>query len=135
MKIELRSATRDGFGLNFYNSTKERSSTSALAGEISGWIELDINFEEDSNGLFYSSNPRQCPPRGSEEFDIALINLHIARIRYGRLLHNFSYVISHHAAYQRHHRRYPKASFELRISYQLGEYLSDIIIFGETYQS
>jgi hypothetical protein len=43
---------RDGFGLNFYYSVKERGSTSALAGEISGWIELDLNFEEDSTGLF-----------------------------------------------------------------------------------
>jgi hypothetical protein len=105
MKIELRSATKDGFGLNFYNSakitddSKEKNSTSALAGAISGWIELDLNFEEDSSGLFYSSNPRQCPPRATEEFDIALINLHIARISaviedVQKLVSNYVYLIS-----------------------------------------
>ena len=86
VKLELRSTIKDGFGLNFYNSTKinddsiERNSTSVLAGEISGWIEFDVNFEEDTSGLFYSSRPRHCPPRGTEEFDIAMVNLHIARI-------------------------------------------------------
>lgn len=98
MKLELRSAVKDGFGLNFYNSAKiaddsrERSSSSALAGEISGWIEVDVNFEEDTSGLFYSSNPRQCPPRGTEEFDIAMINLHIARI--GAIVEDIQKIVS-----------------------------------------
>jgi hypothetical protein len=85
MKLELRTAIKDGFGLNYYNSTKiaddsKEKSFSAVAGEISGWLEVDIHFEEDTKGLFYSSAPRQCPPRASEEFDIAMIQLHIARI-------------------------------------------------------
>ena len=86
MKLELRHATKDGFGLNYYNSTKiaddskEKKSSSAVPGDITGWVEFDVNFQEDLDGLLYSSEPRQCPPRGKEEFDIATINLHIARI-------------------------------------------------------
>ena len=86
MKLELRYTTKDGFGLNYYNSTKitddskEKKSSSAVPGDISGWIEFDVNFQEDLDGLLYSSEPRRCPPRASEDFDIAIINLHIARI-------------------------------------------------------
>lgn len=105
MKLELRSSTKDGFGLNYYNAAKilddsrERSSSSALAGEISGWIEFDVNFQEDTSGLFYSRNPRQCPPRATEEFDIAMINLHIARIGaiiedVQKFVSNYMYLIS-----------------------------------------
>ena len=82
MKLELRSSVKDGFGLNFYNSIKvgDGSKEKHSAGEISGWIDLDVNFQEDLRGLLYSSHPRQCPSRAKEEFDIAMINLHIARI-------------------------------------------------------
>ena len=82
MKLELRSSVKDGFGLNFYNSIKiaDGSKEKSSAGEISGWIDLDVNFEEDLHGLLYSSHPRQCPSREKEEFDVAMINLHIARI-------------------------------------------------------
>eukprot|EP00804_Cyclotella_cryptica_P009305 CCRYP_008976-RA/>CCRYP_008976-RA protein AED:0.07 eAED:0.07 QI:1632/1/1/1/1/0.75/4/1949/1546 len=85
MKLELRTAAKDGFGLNFYNSTKiaddsKEKSSSFVPGEISGWVEIDVDFEEDTQGLFYSRDPRPCPPRATEEFDIAMIQLHIARI-------------------------------------------------------
>lgn len=84
IKLELRTGVKDGFGLNYYNSTKftddtKGKRTASVAGEISGWIEMDVRLEEDAQ-LFYSSEPRQCPPRAAEEFDIATIQLHIARI-------------------------------------------------------
>jgi hypothetical protein len=104
MKLELRTAVKDGFGLNFYNSTKiaddsKEKSSSAVAGEISGWIEIDVDFEEDTHGLFYSSDPRPCPPRATEEFDIAMIQLHIARITavaedIQKLVAAYSYLVS-----------------------------------------
>ena len=86
VKLELRTGVKDGFGLNFYNSsevaggsTNKGKSTTQRPGEISGWLEIDVLLEEDRS-LFYSTNPRRCPPKGDEEFDIALIQLHIARI-------------------------------------------------------
>jgi len=84
-RLELRTGVKDGFGLNFYNSSKvagggpTNKGREISPGEISGWLEVDVHLEEDRK-LFYSSAPRQCPPRAEEEFDIALIQLHIARI-------------------------------------------------------
>ena len=101
MKLELRSANKDGFGLNYYTAAKitDESKEKSSAGEISGWLELDVNFQEDTSGLFYSSKPRQCPPRAMEEFDIAMINLHIARIGaiiedIQKLVTNYLYMVS-----------------------------------------
>jgi len=84
VKLELRTGVKDAFGLNFYNASKlsgesKEKNSSGRAGEISGWLEIDVVLDEDRS-LFLSSNPRQCPPRANEEFDIALIQLHIARI-------------------------------------------------------
>ena len=72
VKIELRTGVRTGFGLDYYAST-----------ETSGWVEVDVRLDEDRS-MFYSAAPRRCPPRDGEDFDVALIQLHIARI--GRLL-------------------------------------------------
>jgi hypothetical protein len=85
VKLELRTGVKDGFGLNFYNSSKveagpnEGKQSAQRPGEISGWLEIDVHLDEDRS-LFYSANPRRCPPKAEEEFDIALIQLHIARI-------------------------------------------------------
>jgi len=80
IKLELRTGVKDGFGLNFYNSAKSADGPNKQRpGEISGWLELDVHLEEDRQ-LFYSATPRRCPDRAEEEFDIALIQLHIARI-------------------------------------------------------
>eukprot|EP00986_Skeletonema_menzelii_P013217 scaffold7559_cov137-Skeletonema_menzelii.AAC.1 len=84
LRLELRKGVKDGFGLNFYNSAKltegsNGANSSTHAGEISGWIDLDLHLQEDRK-LFYSLEPRRCPPKEEEEFDIALIQLHIARI-------------------------------------------------------
>jgi hypothetical protein len=86
VKLELRTGVKDGFGLNFYNSsevvgssTNKGKQSAQRPGEISGWLEIDVLLEEDRS-LFYSMNPRRCPPKADEEFDIALIQLHIARI-------------------------------------------------------
>jgi hypothetical protein len=81
IKLELRTGVKDGFGLNFYNSSEVAGGkqTTQRPGEISGWLEIDVLLEEDRS-LFYSINPRRCPQKSDEEFDIALIQLHIARI-------------------------------------------------------
>ncbi len=84
LRLELRKGVKDGFGLNFYNSAKltegsNEATSSTHAGEISGWIDLDLHIQEDRK-LFNSLEPRRCPPKAEEEFDVALIQLHIARI-------------------------------------------------------
>jgi hypothetical protein len=61
------------------SSTNKGKQSAQRPGEISGWLEIDVLLEEDRS-LFYSMNPRRCPPKADEEFDIALIQLHIARI-------------------------------------------------------
>ena len=83
LRLELRKGVKDGFGLNFYNSARvtesNENNASIHAGEISGWIDLDLHLQEDHK-LFYSLEPRRCPAKTDEEFDVALIQLHIARI-------------------------------------------------------
>jgi len=88
--------------LNFYNSSKvvggPKGKETSRPGVISGWLELDVQLEEDQK-LFYSPKPRRCPPRADEEFDIALIQLHIARIgeiiaEIQKLISTFKYVVS-----------------------------------------
>jgi hypothetical protein len=69
-----------------------------LEGEISGWVELDIFFKENSD-LYSFSSARPCPPRATDDFNIELIQLHIARItaifeEFRSLIDSYSYVIS-----------------------------------------
>uniref|UniRef100_A0A7S4W2P0 C2 domain-containing protein n=1 Tax=Ditylum brightwellii TaxID=49249 RepID=A0A7S4W2P0_9STRA len=94
MALELRTGVKDGFGLNFYNSKSQETAASkkerTRAGEIMGWIEVDICLEEDLD-LIYSSDPRQCAPRPVEDFNVELIQLHIARI--GAIVDDISKVI------------------------------------------
>ena len=60
VKLELRTGVKDGFGLNFYNSSKiaggPKGKETLCTGEISGWLELGVHLEEDQQ-LFYSLNP------------------------------------------------------------------------------
>ena len=96
IKLELRTGVKDGFGLNFYNSSKaidgsNKGKETSRPGEISGWLELDVHLEEDRQ-LFYALEPRRCPPKTDEEFDIALIQLHIARI--GELIEGIKKFVS-----------------------------------------
>ncbi|KAL7527369.1 hypothetical protein ACHAXR_006588 [Thalassiosira sp. AJA248-18] len=103
VKLELRTGVKDGFGLNFYNSSKlsdgrPKGKGTSRPGEISGWLELDVHLEEDRQ-LFYSPTPRRCPPRAVEEFDVTLIQLHIARIQaiiegVQELVTTYMYVVS-----------------------------------------
>ena len=99
IKLELRTGVKDGFGLNFYNSSKVADGPNKQCpGEISGWLELDVHLEEDTQ-LFYSATPRRCPQRAEEDFDIALINLHIQRITaiiesMQKLVSSYMYVVS-----------------------------------------
>ncbi len=103
LKLELRTGVKNGFGLNFYNSSmssgdpsKEKES-SQRPGEISGWLEIDVHLEEDKQ-LFYSINPRRIG-RPEEEFDLNVIQLHIARItaifeQFQTLVSTYFYVVS-----------------------------------------
>ncbi len=84
VKLELRTGVKNGFGLNFYNSSISAGDPNKgkeypqRPGEITGWLEIDVHLEEDRQ-LFYSANPRRIS-RPEEEFDINVIQLHIARI-------------------------------------------------------
>lgn len=101
VKVELRTHVKDGFGLNFYSASKVAEAGgkgSIRPGEISGWLELDVYLKEDRS-LFYSATPRRIPPKPDEEFDIALIQLHISRIggileRVQEILSAYQYLVS-----------------------------------------
>jgi len=75
--IELRTGVKSGFGLDYYNADKLGGST--RAGEISGWVEVEICFEEDQY-LYSNTRPKPCPSRPLDDFNMELIQLHIARI-------------------------------------------------------
>jgi len=104
VKLELRTGVKDGYGLNYYNSststgdnTRTGKETTQRPGEISGWLEIDVHLEEDRR-LFYSSNPRRIS-RPEEEFDTNMIQLHIARISaivecLQQILSSYFYVVS-----------------------------------------
>jgi hypothetical protein len=46
---------------------------------VVGCLELLIGFEEDLQSL-YGSRPYLCPPRPGDEFNMAMFQLHIARV-------------------------------------------------------
>jgi hypothetical protein len=104
VKLELRTGVKDGYGLNYYNSststgdsTRKDKESTQRPGEISGWLEIDVHLEEDRR-LFYSSNPRRIS-RPIEEFDTNMIQLHIARISaivesIQQILSSYFYVVS-----------------------------------------
>lgn len=48
-------------------------------GEISGWIEVEMSFVEDAD-IHDNKKPKPCPIRPENDFNIELIQLHIARI-------------------------------------------------------
>jgi len=75
--LELRTGVKKGFGLDFYNAGK--SSGTIRSGEISGWIEVEMCFKEDPY-LFSNTNPKIYPDRPPDDFNVDLIQLHIARI-------------------------------------------------------
>lgn len=106
VKLELRMGVKSGFGLDFFNAAKMKGSTAATAkdegtrtaGEIRGWIEVEIFFQENV-GLICGPDPKPCPPRPPPDFNVDLIQLHIARI--GALVEdakkaveNYQYLVS-----------------------------------------
>lgn len=67
-------------------------------GEISGWVEVDVTFQENPD-LYSNSHPRPYPPRPAEDFNVELIQLHIARITslvgdLNKLLDSYFYLVS-----------------------------------------
>jgi len=75
--LELRTGVKKGFGLDFY--TAKKPSDIIRSGEISGWIELEMCFKEDPY-LYSNTNPKIHPDRPPDDFNVDLIQLHIARI-------------------------------------------------------
>lgn len=51
-----------------------------MIGEITGWIDADVYFDEAPD-LFSLSRPRPCPRRKADDFNVELIQVHIARIK------------------------------------------------------
>uniref|UniRef100_A0A6U6GSS3 C2 domain-containing protein n=1 Tax=Odontella aurita TaxID=265563 RepID=A0A6U6GSS3_9STRA len=107
VKLELRTGVKSGFGLDFFNAAKMKGSGDGVsrekdegtrAGEIRGWVEVDLLFEEDVD-LICDADPQVCPPRPPDDFNVDLIQIHIARI--GALVEdvkkaadNYNYLVS-----------------------------------------
>ena len=109
--MELRTGIKSGFGLDFFNASKRERSDSRKsdnpngprggnsAGEISGWLQADVEFEEDVVGLISGARPRSIPSQRGEDFSMELVQLHIARISaiisdVKKVIHAYVYLIS-----------------------------------------
>lgn len=94
--LELRSGVKSGFGLDFYNNSK--IGDGFRAGEICGWVEVEVGFDENP-GLYSNHHPQPCPMRPDDDFNVDLIQLHIARITtlvedLSKLHESYQYIIS-----------------------------------------
>lgn len=94
--FELRTGVKTGFGLDFYNNNK--IGDGYRAGEICGWVEVEIGFDENPD-LYSNQRPQPCPSRPEDDFNIDLIQLHIARVTslledLTDVLDNVNYVLS-----------------------------------------
>lgn len=94
--LELRSGVKSGFGLDFYNNSK--IGDGYRAGEICGWVEVEVGFDENPD-LYSNHHPLPCPMRPDDDFNVDLIQLHIARITtlvedLSKLHESYQYVIS-----------------------------------------
>lgn len=90
-RLELRTGIKNGD--YFAPSARGRK-----AGEIIGWLDIDLCMTEATDQL-YSSSPIECPPRPPDSLNVELFQAHIARI--GSLLGDIksgiracSYVVS-----------------------------------------
>lgn len=95
-RFELRDNVKTGFGLDFYNASK--ISETERAGEISGWIDVDLSFEENKD-LYSLSHPKPCPVRPADDFNVELIQLHVARMTaifedFQNFAESYNYVVS-----------------------------------------
>ena len=86
--IELRKGVKSGFGLDYFNTAKKKDDASKAdatdegrAGEISGWMECDIELLENTKGLICGNETQKIAPNTTpDDFRIDLVQLHIARI-------------------------------------------------------
>ena len=86
--IELRQGVKSGFGLDYFNTAKKKddspkadSTDEGRAGEISGWMECDIELQENTKGLLCGPEVQEIAPNTTpDDFRIDLVQLHIARI-------------------------------------------------------
>jgi len=103
--VELRTGVKSGFGLDYFNAGKKNdahkgdTNDSGRSGEISGWIEFDMDITEDTKGLICGPNVRPISDRSPDDFRIDLVQLHIARIGalvadIKRLFSAYSYLVS-----------------------------------------
>ena len=123
MQVELRSGLKAGFGIHYFRDSKptkgERPGELPMmcysllslglgvllthddlvcVGSISGWIKMRARLEEHTEKLF-GQEPVECGPRPSEDFDIEIMQSHIARITalfegFMRMVRLYSYVVS-----------------------------------------
>jgi len=71
---------------------------SLFPGEITGWVEVEMSFEEDPE-IHSNSKPKPCPERPNSDFNVELIQLHIARIfclleDFNELIGGYFYLVS-----------------------------------------
>jgi hypothetical protein len=93
--IELRKMN-GGFSSEFFAPSRLTDKTSR--GEITGCIELFAGMEEQTKSLF-GSEPYGCPSRPPEELNMAIFQLHIARLSSliedaKRLIECYQYIVS-----------------------------------------
>jgi hypothetical protein len=78
LSLALREGIKKGFGYDFFVESKTQSSTVG-PGAVSGIIELRASMVEDMSALF-GTDPYECPQRPPYHLDLALFQIHVARI-------------------------------------------------------
>lgn len=98
MVLELRTGVKSAYSVDFYNPSRGGSSekdqpgtfgrttsgvkahlTRVFAGAIIGSVELMAGMEEDLISL-YGPSPYECPSRPADELNMAMFQVHIARL-------------------------------------------------------
>lgn len=70
----------------------------SLIGAISGWVEVEMSFEEDLE-MHSNTKPKPCSSRPDNDFSMELIQIHIARIialleDLNELIRAYAYLVS-----------------------------------------
>ena len=80
LALELRTEVQTGFGSDFFVPAKNKTLRNGVkAGEITGWLSVDVCLEENTDALFGPS-PIQCPSRVPEDLNTDSFQIHIGRI-------------------------------------------------------
>ena len=80
LALELRTGVKTGFGSDYFIPAQSKTLKDGVkAGEITGWLSIDVCLEENTDALFGPS-PIQCPPRPPDELNTDLFQVHFGRI-------------------------------------------------------